>query len=156
MDFPISKREAVVSYARKKYGTAHVAQMATFGRMQGRDALTDVLRAHQWGSFDERKAITATSPTSRPSPTNSRKCGRRPARPASSGGPSRTTPRLKEWCELKEDGTLKGPLAQYFAQAMRLEGTKKSQGKHAAGVVISPVALADECPMLYDKSTVDV
>ena len=60
---------------------------------------------------------------------------------------------LAEWCELDADGQCSGPLASYFAQAMRLEGTKRGQGRHASGVIISPVPLAAECPMLYDAAT---
>jgi DNA polymerase-3 subunit alpha len=58
---------------------------------------------------------------------------------------------LKEWCSMNEDGTCDGPMARLFEQAMRLEGTYKSMGKHAAGVIISPVPLSDVCPMAYDK-----
>jgi len=45
---------------------------------------------------------------------------------------------LKEWCHLDEEGKLNGPLAKRFEQAIRLEGTKTNQSKHAAGVVIAP------------------
>ena len=34
---------------------------------------------------------------------------------------------------------------------MRIEGTFKSQGKHAAGVVISSHNLSEVCPMVRDK-----
>ena len=34
---------------------------------------------------------------------------------------------------------------------MRIEGTFKSQGKHAAGVVISSHKLDEVCPMVRDK-----
>ena len=36
---------------------------------------------------------------------------------------------------------------------MRIEGTFKSQGKHAAGVVISSSNLNKVCPMVRDKSS---
>jgi DNA polymerase III alpha subunit len=59
--------------------------------------------------------------------------------------------KLKEWCYLLEDGTLSGPLAKRFEQAIRLEGTKSNQSKHAAGVVISQEKLSEICPMVYDS-----
>ncbi len=37
-----------------------------------------------------------------------------------------------------------------FDQAMRIEGTKKSQSKHAAGVVISDVPIETLVPLAYD------
>jgi DNA polymerase-3 subunit alpha len=49
-DFPISLRGQVISYIQQKYGSDRVSQMATFGRMQGREALTAVFRAHGWGT----------------------------------------------------------------------------------------------------------
>ena len=38
---------------------------------------------------------------------------------------------------------------------MRIEGTFKSQGKHAAGVVISSHNLSNVCPMVRDKKGSD-
>ena len=43
---------------------------------------------------------------------------------------------LKSWCYYDEEGNLDGPLSHYFEQAIKIEGTNKSQGKHAAGVII--------------------
>jgi DNA polymerase III alpha subunit len=60
---------------------------------------------------------------------------------------------LKDWCSLDADGKLMGPLARFFEQAIRLEGTKSSQSKHAAGILIAPEPLADICPMVYDSKT---
>lgn len=58
---------------------------------------------------------------------------------------------LRDYCRLNDDGKLEGDYAKLFAQAMRIEGTFKSQGKHAAGVVISSHNLSDVCPMVRDK-----
>jgi DNA polymerase-3 subunit alpha len=52
-----------------------------------------------------------------------------------------------------DDGQLDGAIGTYYAQAMRIEGVKKSQGKHAAGVLISPDPLAELYPMVFDKTT---
>ena len=48
---------------------------------------------------------------------------------------------------------MQGNLARRFEQAIRLEGTKRSQSKHAAGIVISQEPLDKVCPMLYDKKS---
>ena len=50
-----------------------------------------------------------------------------------------------------KDGELDGPLAKDFKQAIRLEGTKVHMGKHAAGVIISSIALSELCPMVIDS-----
>ena len=46
---------------------------------------------------------------------------------------------------------MEGDYSKLFEQAMRIEGTFKSQGKHAAGVVISSNSLDKVCPMVRDK-----
>ena len=58
---------------------------------------------------------------------------------------------LRGYCRLNDDGELEGDYAKVFQQAMRIEGTFKSQGKHAAGVVISSHNLDQVCPMVRDK-----
>ena len=63
---------------------------------------------------------------------------------------------LQEWCFINDNGELDGEYAPRFAQAIRMEGVKRSQGKHASGIVMSPVPLAEICPMVYDKSANDV
>jgi DNA polymerase III alpha subunit len=60
---------------------------------------------------------------------------------------------LADWCTIDDDGNLKGEYAQFFAQAIRLEGTYKSQGKHAAGIVLSAEPLDQVCPMINDKNS---
>ena len=42
-----------------------------------------------------------------------------------------------------------------FDQAMRIEGTKKSQSKHAAGVVIADRPIAELTPLAYDAKNKD-
>ena len=59
--------------------------------------------------------------------------------------------KLREWCYIDEKGELQGPLAKRFEQAIRLEGTKSNQSKHAAGIAISSEPLELICPMVYDS-----
>ncbi len=153
-DFPISKREQVITYIRQKYGDGRVSQMATFGRMQGREALTAVFRAHDWGTFEQRKEITAHVPDEAAISDELQEM-REETGEASiiRWALENEAEALSEYCVLEKDDSLSGPLARYFSQAIRLEGSKRSQGKHAAGIIISPVDLAEECPMLYDKSS---
>lgn len=60
--------------------------------------------------------------------------------------------KLAEWVTI-DDGKLKGPYDTYFRQAIAIEGTFKSQGKHAAGVIITSKDLNKVVPMVYDKKT---
>jgi DNA polymerase-3 subunit alpha len=54
-----------------------------------------------------------------------------------------------------DDGSLDGEYARLFEQAIRIEGTYKSQGKHAAGVVISSRKLNEVCPMVRETKGAD-
>ena len=60
---------------------------------------------------------------------------------------------LSQWCYIDDNGSLQGSMARRFEQAIRLEGTKRSQSKHAAGIVISQSPLDKVCPMVYDKKS---
>jgi len=59
--------------------------------------------------------------------------------------------KLKEWCQIDDNGKLTGKFSRIFEQAIRLEDTKIIQSKHAAGVVISPQPIYDICPMVINK-----
>jgi len=152
VDVPINKREAVVEYIKNKYGHDKVSQMITFNTMKGRGALKEVLRVYGNISFDEMNKITKYIPD------EAKIADELQEMKEETGEASiirwaleNNVDKLKEWCYLLDDGTLAGPLAKRFEQAIRLEGTKSNQSKHAAGVVISQEKLSEICPMVYDS-----
>ena len=55
---------------------------------------------------------------------------------------------LADYCFLDDDDKLVGDYSKIFEQAMRMEGIFKTQGKHAAGVVIASDPLDVVCPMV--------
>lgn len=150
VDFPIKKRKYVIEYLKKKYGHDRVCQMATFGRLMGRGAAKEVLRVHNACSYEEMNTITKNIPQ------ESEISDQLEAAEETSiirwtlqHDPSS----LSDWCTMEDDGTLQGEYSNFFAQAIRLEGTYKSQGKHAAGVVLSAEPLDQVCPMIHDKNS---
>lgn len=153
VDVPINKREQVISYIKDKYGTNKVSQMITFNTMKGRGALKEVLRVYGNITFDEMNKITKFIPD------EAKIADELQEMKEDTGEASiirwaleNNADKLKEWCSLSEDGkSLTGPLAKRFEQAIRLEGTKSNQSKHAAGVVISSENLNFVCPMVYDS-----
>lgn len=153
IDVPINKREQIISYIKQKYGDNKVSQMITFNTMKGRGALKEVLRVYGNISFDEMNRITKFIPD------EAKIADELQEMKEDSGEASiirwaleNNGDKLKEWCHISEtdDTKLEGPLAKRFEQAIRLEGTKSNQSKHAAGVVISSHNLSDICPMIYD------
>jgi DNA polymerase-3 subunit alpha len=152
MDVPVAKREAVIEYIKKQYGSNKVSQMITFQTMQGRAALKDVFKAYADMSNDDINRITSLIPDP------SKVAGELQHMKEETGESSLIRFALEEkgqdfadWgVGLDKYGNVTGPLGARFEQAMRLEGTKIIQSKHAAGVVISPEPLEEYCPMVYD------
>ena len=151
VDVPINKRESIISYIRDKYGKDNVSQMITFNTLKGRGALKEVLRVHDNISFEEMNRITKFIP-------DEAKIADELQEMKDDTGESsiirwaleNNVDNLKEWCDISEDGSLAGRLAKRFEQAIRIEGTKSNQSKHAAGVIISSSKLKSICPMIYD------
>jgi DNA polymerase-3 subunit alpha len=152
LDVPVLKRDAIIEYIKDKYGRNKVSQIAAFQTIKGRGAIKTVLGAHNKLTFEEMNRVTKYIPEeskisdelqimkdSGIEPSILRWCLENRAN------------KFEEWCVLKDDDTLEGPLAYEFSQAMRLEGTKIAQSKHAAGIVIAPEPIDDLCPMYYEK-----
>ncbi len=152
MDIPKGKRAAVIQYVKDKYGHDRVGQMATYGTMQGRSALTDVLKAHGNISFDEIKKITKFIPDKAKIDDDLQEMKEEFGESSVIRWALENNPEdFKEWCYIDDKNNLQGPLAKRFEQAMRLEGTKTTQSKHASGLVIAPRPLSQICPMILDK-----
>jgi len=152
VDVPINKREIIIDYIKNKYGHNKVSQMVTFNTIKGRGALKDVLRVYGNISFEEMNRITKNIP-------DEAKIADELQEMKEETGESsiirwaleNNGDKLKEWCYIDDNGQLQGPLAKRFEQAIRLEGTKSNQSKHAAGIAISAEPLNEICPMIYDS-----
>jgi len=152
VDVPINKREFIIEYIKNKYGHKKVSQMITYNTMKGRGALKEVLRVYGNISFEEMNKITKSIPDEAKISDEleqMRQDGEDPS--IIRRALENNVEQLKEWCYIDDDGSLAGPLAKRFEQAIRLEGTKANQSKHAAGVVISSENLSSVCPMIYDS-----
>ena len=152
VDIPINKREIIIQYIKDKYGHDKVSQMVTFNTVKGRGALKDVLRVYGNTGFEEMNRITKNIPD------EAKIADELQEMKEETGEASiirwaleNNADKLKEWCYIDELGQLQGPLAKRFEQAIRLEGTKSNQSKHAAGIAISANPLDQTCPMVYDN-----
>jgi len=119
--------------------------------MKGRGALKDVLRAYGNITFDEMNKITKNIPD------EAKIADELQEMKEETGEASiirwaleNKSDDLREWCYIDDNNELQGPLAKRFEQAIRLEGTKTNQSKHAAGIAISSMPLGECCPMVYD------
>jgi DNA polymerase-3 subunit alpha len=154
MDVPGKKRDDVIEYLKKTYGNEHVSQMITFGRLRGRSAIKEVLRVNEACSFSEMNAITKSVP-------NEAEISDQLAdmddedRSIIRWSLLNRADELRDFCQISDDGKLEGDYAEYFQQAIDIEGTFKTQGKHAAGVVISKDKLKNVCPMIAQKGSTE-
>ncbi|KAB8321076.1 trans-splicing intein-formed DNA polymerase III subunit alpha N-terminal partner DnaE-N [Tolypothrix campylonemoides VB511288] len=129
-DFCIEQRDKVIDYVTDKYGKERVAQIITFNRLTSKAVLKDVARVLNipYGDSDKMAKLI---PVSRGKPTKL-KVMISDATPA---------PEFKE----KYDND---PMVRHWVDmAIRIEGTNKTFGVHAAGVVISADPLDEIVPL---------
>ncbi len=136
-DFCISRRDEVIQYVTEKYGTERVAQIITYNRMASKAVLKDVARVLDV-PYGESDRMTKMIPTVRGKPTKLKKM-------ISDETPA---PEFKE----KYDSGATVPncsvtYKDWIDTAIRIEGTNKSVGIHAAGIVISSDPLDEIVPL---------
>ena len=131
-DFCQERRPEVIEYVMRKYGTDHVAQIATFGTMAARGAIRDVGRALNF-TYAETDVVAKLVP----------------------GTPHIT---LKEAMEvspkLKEmyDGDPR--VKTLIDTARSLEGMPRNSSTHAAGVVITAQPVCSYVPLSCNDDTI--
>lgn len=143
IDFPPSHREETIEYVKEKYGHDCVSQIVTFSRLQGRSAITEVMRADGSFSYELIKNVTKDIPDEAAISDEL----------AEMEDPSiimwvlaNDPDAVKDYCYF--DGELKGEYAEVFRKALKLEGTLKSQGRHAAGIIISSEPVRNNAAMI--------
>ncbi|OCQ97297.1 DNA polymerase III subunit alpha [Nostoc sp. MBR 210] len=129
-DFCIEQRDQVIDYVTQKYGTDRVAQIITFNRLTSKAVLKDVARVLNipYGDADKMAKLI---PVVRGKPTKLKVM-------ISDATPE---PEFKE--KYDNDPTVR----RWIDMAMRIEGTNKTFGVHAAGVVISADPLDEIVPL---------
>jgi len=131
MDFADNRREEVLEYAKKKYGTDKVAQIGTFGTMMARGAVRDVARA-LGKPYDVGDRISKLIPM------------------GSQGFPMTLEHAMEIEPDLKRIYDTEMETREIIDLAKKLEGCVRHVSVHAAGVVISPTPLIDFVPTQYD------
>ena len=128
VDIQDTRRDEVIEYCANKYGRDHVSNIATFGKMFGRMAVRDVARVLEVPYAESDRLAKLVPPPSQ----------------------GRHVPLSKS---IVDDDDLRNeyennPIAkQVLDYAIQLEGTIRSHGVHACGVVIAPDALVNYIPL---------
>lgn len=154
VDVPITQRDTIIQYIKDKYGSDRVSQMITFNTLKGRGALKEVLRVYDNISFEEMNSITKNIPDEAKIADELQEIREEEGEASIIRWALENNPdKFKDWCSIDENGELIGPLAKRFEQAIRMEGTKYNQSKHAAGIAIAAKPLDTICPMIFDTKT---
>jgi DNA polymerase-3 subunit alpha len=128
VDIQDNRRNEVIQYCSDKYGSDRVSNIVTFGRMAARAAIRDVARVMQvpYAEADRLSKMV-------PAPVQGRHI------------PLATSivndPELKAEYETNETSRA------VIDMAISLEGTVRSHGVHACGVVIAPANLVEYVPL---------
>ena len=135
IDFCIRRRQEVIDYVCRKYGSDHVAQIVTFGTMAARGAIRDVGRALNF-PYAEVDNIAKQVPS----------------------GPNNLHITLDEALKLSK------PLRELYEgdtrvktlidTARSIEGMPRHASTHAAGVVITRLPVADYVPLAKNDESV--
>ncbi len=128
IDIQDTRRDEVIEYCVEKYGKERVANIVTFGRMAARNAVRDVARVLQV-PYAESDRLAKMIP------------------PPVQGRHIPLEKSLKDNADLKNEYENNPQAKQVFDLAMRLEGTIRSHGVHAAGVVIAPDDIVNFTPL---------
>ncbi len=128
IDIQDTRRNEVIEYCANKYGHDHVANIVTFGTMAARAAIRDVARVMQvpYAEADRLSKLV-------PPPVQGRHI------------PLATS--IKEDPDLKREYEENSTSKEVIDLAIRLEGTIRSHGVHAAGVVIAPDDIVKFVPL---------
>lgn len=153
-DIPKTRREDTINYIKDKYGKDKVGQIISFQTIKGRGALKMVFRAYDNVSPTEQNEITehiVDEAKISDELEEMKQDGEEPS--IIRWALENRSSKLKNWVKEEDDGSLSGPLAHYFAHAIKLEKTKTTKSKHAGGIVVCSVPLEDVVPMIWDEKT---
>ena len=129
-DFCIERRDEMIAYVTQKYGAKNVAQIITFNRMTSKAVLKDVARVLDI-PYAESDRMAKLIPVMRGKPTKLKVMI------------SEATPSP----EFKQRYDNDPQVRHWIDMAIRIEGTNKTFGVHAAGVVISSEPLDEVVPL---------
>lgn len=128
IDIADDRRNEVIEYCKEKYGADRVANIVTFGKMAARNAVRDTARVMQVPYADADRLAKMIPPPVQGRHIPLAKC-------------------LVDVPDLKAEYENNPVSRQVFDMAMKLEGTIRSHGVHAAGVVIAPDDIVKFVPL---------
>ena len=131
IDFCYNRRDEVIEYVGRKYGTDHVSQIITFGTLAARAAIRDVGRALGM-SYQDVDVVARAVPQEL----------------------NITISMALKLPDLKNQYENSPEVRRLVDTAMALEGMPRNVSVHAAGVVITDRRVSDYVPLAMSNGTV--
>lgn len=135
IDIQDTRRDEVIAYCTEKYGADRVSNIGTFGKMMARNAIRDVARVLQMPYADADRLSKMVPPPNQ---------GRHVPLAES----------VKKDADMKREYESNSESKRVIDFAVKLEGTIRSHGVHAAGVVIAPDELVKFAPLEFAQKGV--
>ncbi len=143
-DFCIDRRDEMIDYVTRKYGENNVAQIITFNRLTSKSVLKDVGRV-LGVSFADTDRLAKLIPVARGKPAKLKVMISEDS-PDPDFKKAYETETVKVYNDKKEEIDSIA-VRHWIDMAIRIEGTNKTFGVHAAGVVISSQSLDEVVPL---------
>ncbi|HEY1848253.1 MAG TPA: DNA polymerase III subunit alpha [Opitutaceae bacterium] len=134
IDFCMRRRGEVISYVRKKYGDACVANIVTYGTMGAKMVIRDVSRVHNL-PYAEADRLAKMIPDEINITLEQA---------------------LEKSAELRQEVEANPAARKIMDQARVLEGMVRNTGKHAAGIIITDQPLEEFVPLTLQEGDVTV
>lgn len=151
-DFDDEGRQKVIEYTVKKYGREQVAQIITFGTMAARMSIKDVARVldlplPQSNALaklvPEKPGISLKRVLTAPVEGND-------GLKAKEGLIENDLQQVKQLRQYLTNGSAEG---EVLKEALKLEGSVRNTGVHAAGIIIAPKKLTEIIPIATSKDS---
>lgn len=130
-DFCIERRGEVIEYVRELYGSDKVAQIITFNRLTSKAVVKDVSRVMNY-PYQKAELLAKAIPVVR-------------------GKPKQLDWMVDNHPEFKKTYETDPAAREVVELAKMIEGTNKSYGVHAAGVIIGDIKLTEVVPLTRSK-----
>lgn len=151
-DFDDEGRQRVIDYVVDKYGRNQVAQIVTFGTMAAKSSIKDVARVLDIPLSDANalaKLVPDKPGTELKRVMFAPLSGKDSLKEKENYNPED----MEAIKRLREIASGNDSRAEVLKQAVELEGSVRSTGMHAAGIIIAPTDLTDIIPVLTSKET---
>ena len=146
IDFDDRGRQKVIDYVVQKYGRNQVAQIVTFGTMAAKSSIRDVARVKQLdlSSSDRLAKMVPTRPGVNLKAILEEK---------NAISDEFTSDEKKKIQDLRNILKTPGLESDVLNMAMKLEGSVRNTGVHAAGIIIAPDEIMRFIPVCTAKDT---